>query len=86
MAETTDVGAMAALRAPATEADSFVAGREDRLWVAVYNSPSYTVLSGDRKELEDMVARTAPPEDRRTHHECARRGAHSAPRTDEGQA
>ncbi len=56
MAENSDVGAMAALRAPAADAESLVAGREDRLWIAVYNSPSYTVLAGDRDVLEELVA------------------------------
>ena len=56
IAENSDVGAMAALRAPAAEVESLMAGREDRLWITVYNSPSYTVLSGDRDALEELVA------------------------------
>lgn len=56
LADNSDVGAMAAIRAPAADAEAIVAGRKDRLWITVYNSPSYTVLSGDRDLLEELVA------------------------------
>ncbi len=53
----SDGGAMAALRVSAEQAAELIRGCEDRVWIAVHNSPSYTVLSGDREVLEGLLAR-----------------------------
>lgn len=52
----SDGGAMAALRVSAEQAAELIRGCEDRVWITVHNSPSYTVLSGDREVLEGLIA------------------------------
>ncbi len=56
LAETGDSSGMAALRISAEEAEELIGGHSDRVWISVYNSPKYTVLSGDRALLENLVA------------------------------
>ncbi|MEU1126724.1 type I polyketide synthase, partial [Streptomyces sp. NPDC005899] len=50
-------GAMVALRAGEEQAAGLIRGRTDRVAVAAVNGPASTVLSGDREELADVVAR-----------------------------
>ncbi|MCF3131695.1 type I polyketide synthase [Streptomyces olivochromogenes] len=49
-------GAMGVVGLPADEAETALAGYEDRLWVAVSNSARSTVLSGDETALEEVLA------------------------------
>jgi acyl transferase domain-containing protein len=53
--EIGDAGGMAALRISAGEAEQLIRGYADRVWIAVHNSPKYTVLSGDRSALEELI-------------------------------
>ena len=57
MEELPCLGAMAAIRVSADQARELIQEYEDRVWIAVHNSPSYTVLSGDLDALEQIVAR-----------------------------
>ncbi|MFH8470706.1 SDR family NAD(P)-dependent oxidoreductase [Streptomyces sp. NPDC017991] len=50
-------GAMVALRADEKHAAELVAGRTDRISVAAVNGPAATVLSGDHRDLTDVVAK-----------------------------
>jgi NADPH:quinone reductase-like Zn-dependent oxidoreductase/malonyl CoA-acyl carrier protein transacylase/NADP-dependent 3-hydroxy acid dehydrogenase YdfG/acyl carrier protein len=49
-------GAMALVELPVVEAESTLVGYEDRLSVAVSNSPRFTVLSGDPSALAEVLA------------------------------
>lgn len=49
------MGAMALVELPMEEAKEALAGYEDRLSIAVNNSPSSTVLAGDPAALEEIV-------------------------------
>ncbi|WP_434042179.1 MULTISPECIES: acyltransferase domain-containing protein [Sorangium] len=49
-------GAMALVELPLAEAARALRGHEDRASVAASNSPRSTVLSGDRRALEDILA------------------------------
>ena len=49
-------GGMAALRVSGEEAEQLLRPYEGRVWVAVENSPNYTVVSGERAALEELVA------------------------------
>ncbi|MDC0749535.1 type I polyketide synthase [Polyangium mundeleinium] len=49
-------GAMGLVELPMAEAEQFIAGREDRLSVAVSNGPRSTVLSGDPAAVEEVLA------------------------------
>ncbi|NUQ65793.1 MAG: acyltransferase domain-containing protein, partial [Pirellulales bacterium] len=51
-----DCGGMAALRISGDEAEELIQDARDRVWISVHNSPNYTVLSGDRAILEELVA------------------------------
>ena len=50
------LGGMAVVELAPEEAQRALEGREDRLSVAIRNSPTSTVLSGDRAALEEVVA------------------------------
>ncbi|MCU1502025.1 MAG: Beta-ketoacyl synthase, partial [Ilumatobacteraceae bacterium] len=49
-------GAMAVVDLPIDEARRVIAGREDRLAIAVSNSPGSTVLSGDPDSIDAVIA------------------------------
>ncbi|MEZ4297754.1 MAG: acyltransferase domain-containing protein [Polyangiaceae bacterium] len=49
-------GGAAAFELPLAEAEKLLAGKEDRVSVAVQTSPSSTVLSGDAETLDALVA------------------------------
>lgn len=51
-----DSTGMAALRVSDEEAEDLIEGLRERVWISVHNSPKYTVLSGDRAILEELVA------------------------------
>jgi acyl transferase domain-containing protein len=53
--EIGDAGGMAALRISAEEAEQLIEGCRDRVWIAVHNSPKYTVLSGDLRVLQELL-------------------------------
>ncbi|MBM4093603.1 MAG: type I polyketide synthase, partial [Planctomycetes bacterium] len=54
--EAADGGGMAAIRVSREEAEEFISGYEDRLAIVVENSPRYTVLSGQRDTLQELLA------------------------------
>jgi acyl transferase domain-containing protein/acyl carrier protein len=53
--KTSGKGAMAAVELSIEQAERALAGYEDRVSIAVSNSPSSTVLSGDPVALEDII-------------------------------
>src|SRR6185295_16577994 len=52
---TSGKGAMAAVELSIEQAERALAGYEDRVSIAVSNSPSSTVLSGDPAALEEII-------------------------------
>ena len=57
LVEIPDVGGMAALRVSHEEAEELIQGYEDRVTIAVLNSPKYTVLAGSEDVLSDLIDR-----------------------------
>jgi acyl transferase domain-containing protein len=54
--QATEVGAMASVELPAAELEEALAGYEDAVSIAAYNSPTSAVLSGDSAALDELLA------------------------------